>query len=289
MDYKSQTCCFTGHRDIAPYTPDTVFEQTKAVVTLLVSKGFKYFGTGGALGFDTIAAQAVMSVKETHPEVKLILVLPCENQTKYWKQQDIDVYNDIKLRADKVKVLALHYYNGCMQKRNRHLVDCSSACVCFLTKHEGGTTYTYYYTIKETNKFEAYTSQNYEIEVTKHSPTTIKAIYLTNNDTATEGYNGTDLTYTFKYNITKNAETNEYTFTLSDSQWWWTHTEVEIYLNGQKIPSNIVDPITITYTLDNPPMIKFVYTYETGNDYYYKFIQEYQLNSSVSRQTPRFE
>ena len=129
MDYKSQTCCFTGHRDIAPYTPDTVFEQTKAIVTLLVSKGFKYFGTGGALGFDTIAAQAVLSVKETHPEVKLILVLPCENQTKFWKQQDIDVYNDIKLRADKVKVLAPHYYNGCMQKRNRHLVDCSSACL----------------------------------------------------------------------------------------------------------------------------------------------------------------
>ena len=119
MDYKSQTCCFTGHRDIAPYTPDTVFEQTKAIVTLLVSKGFKYFGTGGALGFDTIAAQAVLSVKETHPEVKLILVLSCENQTKYWKQQDIDVYNDIKLRADKVKVLAPHYYNGCMQKRNK--------------------------------------------------------------------------------------------------------------------------------------------------------------------------
>ena len=88
------------------------------------------------------SAQAVLSVKETHPEVKLILVLPCENQTKYWKQQDIDVYNEIKLRADKVKVLAPHYYNGCMQKRNRHLVDCSSACICFLTKHEGGTAYT---------------------------------------------------------------------------------------------------------------------------------------------------
>ena len=77
-----------------------------------------------------------------HPEVKLILVLPCENQTKYWKQQDIDVYNDIKSRADKVKALAPHYYNGCMQKRNRHLVDYSSACICFLTKHEGGTAYT---------------------------------------------------------------------------------------------------------------------------------------------------
>lgn len=69
-------------------------------------------------------------------------IFSCENQTKFWKQQDIDVYNDIKLRADKVKVLAPHYYNGCMQKRNRHLVDCSSACICFLTKHEGGTAYT---------------------------------------------------------------------------------------------------------------------------------------------------
>lgn len=69
-------------------------------------------------------------------------MLPGENQTKYWKQQDVDVYNDIKLRADKVKVLAPHYYNGCMQKRNRHLVDCNSACICFLIKHEGGTAYT---------------------------------------------------------------------------------------------------------------------------------------------------
>lgn len=142
MDYKSQIYCFTGHRDIAPLYAQHGLLTDKGYVTLLVSKGFKYFGTGGALGFDTIAVQAVLSVKETHPEVKLILVLPCENQTKYWKQQDIDVYNDIRLRADKVKVLASHYYNGCMQKRNRHLVDCSSACICFLTKREGGTAYT---------------------------------------------------------------------------------------------------------------------------------------------------
>jgi hypothetical protein len=44
-----------------------------------------------------------------------------------------------KSKADKIIILAPHYYNGCMQKRNRHLVDCSSACICFLTKHEGGT------------------------------------------------------------------------------------------------------------------------------------------------------
>lgn len=145
MDIKDKTCCFTGHRDISPYEYDLVFDKVKDEITRLVEKGVIYFGTGGALGFDTIAAQAVLVVKKVHPEVKLILVLPCENQTKYWKQRDIDVYNDIKANADKVKVLSPYYYNGCMQRRNRHLVDCSSTCICFLTKNEGGTAYTVNY------------------------------------------------------------------------------------------------------------------------------------------------
>lgn len=145
MSFKYQTCCFTGHRYIAPQYIEAVYETTKEVISMLASKGVKYFGTGGALGFDTIAAQAVLSVKDVYPEIKLILVLPCENQTKYWKQTDIDVYNDILAKADKVKYLSKTYYDGCMQKRNRHLVDCSSYCVCYLKKHTGGTAYTVSY------------------------------------------------------------------------------------------------------------------------------------------------
>ena len=34
---------------------------------------------------------------------------------------------------------------GCMYKRNRHLVDHSGVCVCYLTKDSGGTTYTVRY------------------------------------------------------------------------------------------------------------------------------------------------
>jgi hypothetical protein len=32
-----------------------------------------------------------------------------------------------------------------MQKRNRHLVDNSSVCICYLTKPTGGTAYTVNY------------------------------------------------------------------------------------------------------------------------------------------------
>lgn len=141
----TKTCCFTGHRFIDPNEVETVFENTKEVVSLLASKGVKFFGTGGALGFDTIAAQSVLAIKDVYPEIKLILVLPCENQTKYWKQKDIDIYNGILEKADKVKYLSKSYYDGCMQKRNRHLVDCSSYCVCYLKKQTGGTAYTVEY------------------------------------------------------------------------------------------------------------------------------------------------
>lgn len=110
-------------------------------------------------GFDTIAAKAVLDVKEKLPEIKLILVLPCENQTRYWKQKDIDIYNSILEKADKVKYLSKSYYDGCMQKRNRHLVDCSSYYVCYLKKQTGGTAYTVDYAksrnVKIINIFEA--------------------------------------------------------------------------------------------------------------------------------------
>lgn len=33
------------------------------------------------------------------------------------------------------------YTQGCMHKRNRHLVDNSSVCICYLTKESGGTAY----------------------------------------------------------------------------------------------------------------------------------------------------
>ena len=37
------------------------------------------------------------------------------------------------------------YTRGCMHKRNRHLVDNSSACISYLTENKGGTFYTVNY------------------------------------------------------------------------------------------------------------------------------------------------
>ena len=108
----------------------------------LIEQGYRYFGAGGALGFDTLAAQVVRCLRERYPQNRLIPMLPCLNQTRSWQQADVDIYEELKRRADKVTYTSESYFRGCMQKRNRHLVDNSSVCICYLTKSAGGMAYT---------------------------------------------------------------------------------------------------------------------------------------------------
>ena len=106
------------------------------------------FVAGGALGFDTLAAQTILKLRTQYSQVKLILVLPCETQTRGWPEEDVRIYEEIKKAADKVRYTSVEYTRGCMHKRNRHLVDHSGVCVAYLTESRGGTAYTVDYARK---------------------------------------------------------------------------------------------------------------------------------------------
>ena len=146
---KSKTCCFTGHRKIPGDELPQIKTKLKNTITELIGNGIIYYGAGGALGFDTLAALTVLELKQQYPQIKLILVLPCKNQTRNWRQNDIDIYDDIKQKADKVVYTSELYYNGCMQKRNRHLVGNSGYCICYKTHDTGGTAFTVNYANKQ--------------------------------------------------------------------------------------------------------------------------------------------
>jgi len=139
---KNHTVCFTGHRKIPPEQADALARQLRSTLIRLVEEGYIYFGAGGALGFDTLAAQTVLALRAEYPQIKLILVLPCISQTRGWSAHDIKIYEGIKNKADKVVYTSQEYTRGCMHKRNRHLVDNSSVCICYLTEATGGTAYT---------------------------------------------------------------------------------------------------------------------------------------------------
>ena len=145
MDLKSKTCCFTGHRAMSDQEKQFAAVRLHQVIAALVKEGVVYYGTGGALGFDTLAAQTVLEMKKEYPQLRLILVLPCEDQTRNWRSEDIATYEDIKARCDKVVYVSRRYTPDCMYKRNRHLVDHSGTCVCYLTRSTRGTAYTVWY------------------------------------------------------------------------------------------------------------------------------------------------
>ena len=92
-----------------------------------------------------MAAQAVLELKAQYPYIKLILVLPCVNQTDGWEQSDIDEYERIRVLADEIIYTSEENKKGCMHKRNRYLVDHSSLCICYMTRKSGGTAYTVEY------------------------------------------------------------------------------------------------------------------------------------------------
>lgn len=91
-----KACCFTGHRQIPPQQRLKIYKYLKAEITNLIENGVVNFVTGGALGFDTLAAQAVLELRRRYAHIKLLLILPCKNQTDKWRMADRIVYDNIK-------------------------------------------------------------------------------------------------------------------------------------------------------------------------------------------------
>ena len=147
-----RTCCFTGHRMISKENKIFVAEKTYEICEELIKVGYTDFIAGGALGFDTIAAQCVLKLREKYEKVKLILALPCKNQCKGWKSADVEIYEEISKKADEIIYVSEEYYPDCMKKRNRFMVDESSVCIAYLTRMSGGTAYTVTYAVEQGKK-----------------------------------------------------------------------------------------------------------------------------------------
>ena len=144
-DMRKHTCCFSGHRRIPNEDLLIIKQKLMGAITSAIKDGYIFFGAGGALGFDTLAAQTVLELKKQYAHIRLILVLPCLSQARYWREQDISEYELIKRSADKVVYTSQEYSYDCMHKRNRHLVENSSLCICYLKEQSGGTAYTVKY------------------------------------------------------------------------------------------------------------------------------------------------
>ena len=138
-------CCFTGHRTIDPQAMQYLPDVLDRVLESLIRRNITEFRTGGAIGFDTLAALKVLEKKESDPRIQLHLYLPCRDQTRGWNEVNRGAYDYILARADRVICLREQYVSGCMLERNRAMVQGSHCCVGYCTSERGGSAYTLQY------------------------------------------------------------------------------------------------------------------------------------------------
>lgn len=156
---KILSCCFTGYRPSKfPFTMDREDSKYKAFENSLieellglVKQNCLIFYSGMAMGFDIIAAEAVLLLKNAYPKlpIKLVCVIPFEGQedsfTSYWKER----YYNVLENCDEKIVLSDSYFTGCYQKRNIFMVDNSDYVLTWYDGKSGGTRNTIDYALSK--------------------------------------------------------------------------------------------------------------------------------------------
>ena len=143
----NESVCFTGHRQIMSMHTQILPLRLERTIQRLTQLGYYNFIAGGAVGFDMMAAEAVLSAREENPRITLFLALPCRDQTARWKNPtDVYRYNRLLEEANGIHYIQDAYSSTCMHKRNRWMVDNSAVCVAYLNNTaKGGTAYTVNY------------------------------------------------------------------------------------------------------------------------------------------------
>ena len=129
-----KSVCFTGHRTIAE-DKETLSARLYALLECLVTEQkVTDFYTGGAVGWDALAALTVLKLRESYPEVKLHLVLPCpfEEQSAKWNEAQKAEHKHIASLADTKEFTSEHLDKNAMRIRNARLVELASDyCICY--------------------------------------------------------------------------------------------------------------------------------------------------------------
>lgn len=143
-----KTLCFSGHRPnkLGGYSGRHAEQLQRNLANKLIAvirrsyvAGFSTFISGGAVGVDQIAAQAVLQFREQNP-VQLIIAAPFPSQPKLWSAGVREKYRVLLNMADQIIYCSGDPYSANkMQIRNEWMVDKSQAMIAVWDGSAGGT------------------------------------------------------------------------------------------------------------------------------------------------------
>lgn len=152
-------CAFTGYRpEKFPFgdnEADPQCEQLKqklfCEILRMTREGVNVFMSGMARGVDLWAAEAVLQIQNVKPSQKIELwaIVPYDRQPLAWSAKERARYQRILEQAARVEYISHDYYNGCLQKRNRYMVDHATHLLAVYDGQSGGTVSTIRYARKK--------------------------------------------------------------------------------------------------------------------------------------------
>jgi len=152
-------CCFTGYRpsklpfDISDTNSLEYKKFENAVISEILKTcdlGCRTFYTGMAMGFDILAAEIVLLLKQAYERpLKLVCVLPYENQEFSFPLEWQTRYRNVLSACDEKIVLSKNYFRGCFQVRNEYMVKNCDYVLTWFDGKNGGTKNTINYALKK--------------------------------------------------------------------------------------------------------------------------------------------
>lgn len=149
-------CSFTGYRPSKlPFLSNRhnekyskLYDALKMEIIGMAQRGIMDFQTGMARGIDLMCGEIVLDLQK-HIDVRLYCAIPCRDQYQGWNHEDVDLYKRILTSASGVTYISPNgYTDGCMQKRNRYLVDTAQYLIAVYDGQRGGTMSTLNYAKK---------------------------------------------------------------------------------------------------------------------------------------------
>ena len=155
MDERKR-CCFSGRRPqhlawgSREDDPRCLALKRELAARLegVYESGYRDFLCGMALGCDMYFAEAVLALRERHPDVRLEAVIPCGDQPERWPLRQRKRYNALLDSCNAVTVLQIRYTPDCMMRRNRYMVDHASLLLACHDGQPGGTMNTLRYAME---------------------------------------------------------------------------------------------------------------------------------------------
>jgi len=156
MPARQESCCFTGHRpDKLPWRYNeedprclALKEKLTTVVEEVYRQGYRHFICGMAQGCDLYFCECVLALREKYADVTLEAAIPCPTQSDRWPAEQQRRYARLVAACDLETVVCSQYNSGCMQRRDRYMVDHAALLIAAFSGSSGGTRYTIGYALQ---------------------------------------------------------------------------------------------------------------------------------------------